>query len=165
MSTRLYDTDLNDAASRLGRPVPASRKIGVLPTKVRKTPRDSTKAMICTMMGPFCVLRKSNARSDGRFWGLDSDRILDLFVRESVFAQRINMLAEHDRAIGDNAGQALPVLFFLGLDGSRLTTACSRARVGGRRLKLTPALGKSGDGVVQPQKRRADPALFHVSCW
>ena len=62
--------------------------LGVLPTKVRKTPRDYHKPDIHNEIRLFAA-PKIRPPSGLQFWGLDSDRVLELSAREIVFPCRL----------------------------------------------------------------------------
>jgi hypothetical protein len=59
--------------------------------------------LICGLDRSVCAflrLQKSDGFQPANF-GLDPDRILELFVRKIVLAQQVNILPGHDRAVCD----------------------------------------------------------------
>jgi hypothetical protein len=76
-------------------------KCGDVPTKVRKTPRDLAQTGIYTTTHGLLRLQKSDCFQAANFGSLIRTESWELFVREIVFAQHVNILPGHDRAVCD----------------------------------------------------------------
>src|ERR1700737_2422151 len=68
--------------------------MGVSPTKVRKVPQDSCQLPERKGFRRFrnSGTPKTGPSLVGQFWGLDSDRILKLVLREIILSQEINIV-------------------------------------------------------------------------
>src|SRR6516164_8876060 len=72
---------------------------GVSPTKVRKVPQDSCQLPGRKGFSAIPELPRRGPDLVGQFWGLDSDRILKLVLREIILSQEIQMPPGGRRAI------------------------------------------------------------------